>query len=264
MKISIVTLSFNQRAFLREAINSVLHQDNADVEYVIVDPGSTDGSRELIESYRERVSHLVLEPDSGAADGLNKGFAKASGEVFGFLNADDFLLPGALQRVEEFFLANPKCDIAFGNGYVVDARGRHLRHLKARNFSVRSYLYGGTRWLQQSTFFRREMFRRSPGFNVQNRTCWDGELFVSMAHMGAVVGYIDADLGAFRLHSASISGSRRLEGPYREDCRRIFRQIRGRDLRVTDELLKVFHRGEAFLLRTALRLKVPVRAKDKA
>jgi glycosyltransferase involved in cell wall biosynthesis len=264
MKISIVTLSFNQRTFLSEAIDSVLQQDHADVEYIIVDPGSTDGSRELIQSYREQISHLVLEPDSGAADGLNKGFARASGEVFGFLNADDVLLPGALRRVEEFFRVYPKSDMAMGNGYVVDAQGRNLRHLRARNFSVRSYLYGGTRWLQQSTFFRREAFKRSPGFNVANRTCWDGELFVSMAQMGAVVGYIDADLAAFRLHSASISGSKRLEGPYREDCRRIFRQIRGRNWRLTDELLSVFHRSEALLHRTVLRLKAPAKKKDSA
>ena len=255
MKVSIVTLSYNQRAFLREAIDSVLKQDHKDVEYIIVDPGSTDGSRELIESYRSRVSHVVLEPDKGAADGLNKGFALAGGEVFGLLNADDFLLPGALRSVEEFFRAHPKCDIAMGNGYVVDAQGQHLRHLRARNFSVQTYLYGGTRWLQQATFFRREAFRRSPGFNVQNRTCWDGELFVSMAQMGAVIGYIDGDLGAFRLHSASISGSKRLEGPYEKDCRRIFRQIRGREWRSVDELLSIFHRGKALLLRTTLRLR---------
>jgi glycosyltransferase involved in cell wall biosynthesis len=264
MRVSIVTLSYNQRAFLQEAMDSVLNQDHSDVEYILVDPGSTDGSRELIEKCRGHISHLVLEPDKGAADGLNKGFALATGEVFGFLNADDFLLPGALRQVEEFFRAHPNCDVVMGNGYVVDAQGRHLRHLKARNFSVQTYLYGGTRWLQQSTFFRREAFRQSPGFNVQNRTCWDGELFVSIAQMGAVVGYIDADLGAFRLHSASISGSRRLEGPYREDCRRIFRQIRGREWNSSDELLSIFHRGKALVFRTALQFRATPEKKVSA
>ena len=142
--------------------------------------------------------------------------------------------------------------MAMGNGYVVDAQGRNLRHLRARNFSVQSYLYGGTRWLQQSTFFRREAFQRSDGFNVENRTCWDGELFVSMVKMGALVGYIDADLAAFRLHSASISGSKRLKDAYQRDCRRIFRQIRGRDWRLTDDLLRLFYRSEALMVRAGL------------
>ena len=96
-----------------------------------------------------------------------------------------------------------------GNGNVVDGHGRTLRHVRARDFTVQRYLYGGTRWLQQATFFRREAFLRSPGFNAENRTSWDGELFVLMAHMGATVGYIDADLAAFRIHNASISGTGR-------------------------------------------------------
>jgi glycosyltransferase involved in cell wall biosynthesis len=222
------------------------------VEYIVVDPGSSDGSRELIQSYGEQISRVIFEPDKGAADGLNKGFLRATGDVFGFLNADDIFLLGALRKVQEFFDSCPKFDMAMGNGYVVDFQGRNLRHLRARNFSVQSYLYGGTRWLQQSTFFRREAFQRSGGFNVENRTCWDGELFVSMVQRGALVGYIDADLAAFRLHSASISGSKRLENAYQEDCRRIFRKIRGRDWRVTDDLLRLFYRSEALMVRAGL------------
>jgi hypothetical protein len=122
---------------------------------------------------------------------------------------------------------------------------------------VQRYLYGGTRWLQQSTFFRREAFQLSRGFNAENRTSWDGELFVSMAQMGANAGYIDADLAAFRIHDASISGTGRLLDAYGEDCRRIFRQIRGRDWRVTDDLIRFFYRIEGFLIHTGLWSRVP-------
>jgi glycosyltransferase involved in cell wall biosynthesis len=264
MRISIVTLSYNQRAFLREAIDSILQQDYPDVEYIVVDPGSTDGSRELLESYGDKITHLILEPDQGAADGLNKGFGRATGEVFGFLNADDFLLPGALRLVGEFFQSHPRCDMAFGDGYVVDAEGRKMRQVRARDFSVRRYLYGGTRWMQQSTFFRRKAFLLSPGFNIENRTSWDGELFVSMTQMGATAGYINADLAAFRIHGASISGTGRLEDTYREDCRRIFRQIRGREWRVTDELLCLLYKAEGLLLRTGWWLKTLARKRDAA
>ena len=264
MKISIVTLSYNQRDFLREAIDSVLQQGYPDLEYIVVDPGSTDGSRELLQSYGERISQDIFEPDHGAADGLNKGFGRASGEVFGFLNADDFLLPGSLCRIAEFFQSHPRCDMVFGNGYVVDAHGQNLRHVRARDFTVRRFLYGGTQWLQQSTFFRREAFRRSSGFNTENRTCWDGELFVSMAQMGATVGYINADLAAFRIHGASISGTGRLLDAYREDCRRIFRQIQGRDWRVTDDVFHLLYRVEGLLLRTGSRLKDPAGKRNTA
>jgi glycosyltransferase involved in cell wall biosynthesis len=264
MKISIVTLSYNQRDFLPKAIDSVLHQHYHDLEYIVVDPGSTDGSRELIRGYDEQISQVIFEPDRGAADGLNKGFARANGEVYGFLNADDFLLPGALRRVEEFFESNPKCDMALGNGYVVDAEGRKLRHVRARDFTVRRYLYGGARWLQQSTFFRSAAFQRSPGFNTENRTSWDGELFVFMAQRGAVAGYIDADLAAFRIHNASISGTNRLQDVYREDCNRIFREVRGRDWRVTDELIRLFYRSEGLLFKTGLWPRARLKRKDVA
>ena len=196
--------------FCRRRWIRFLQQNHSDLEYIVVDPGSTDGSRELLRSYGEQISRFIFEPDQGAADGLNKGFDNATGEIFGFLNADDFLLPGALHRVSEFFKSHPQCDIVMGNGNVVDAHGQNLRHVRARDFTVGRYLYGGTRWLQQATFFRREAFLRSPRFNAENRTSWDGELFVLMANMGATVGYIDADLAAFRIHDASISGTGRL------------------------------------------------------
>jgi glycosyltransferase involved in cell wall biosynthesis len=263
-QISIVTTSFNQAEFIEQAILSVLTQNYPDIEYSVVDPGSTDGSRDIIERYRSRISKVILHPDRGAADGLNCGFAEATGEIFGFLNADDFLLQGALSQVAEFFELHPECDMVMGNGYIVDAHGRSLRHVTARDFTVRRYLYSGTLFLQQSTFFRSEAFRRSPGFNIENRTCWDGELFVSMVKMGTAVGYLDADISGFRIHGASISGSGRLEDVYRKDCRRIFRQIYGRDWHVTDELLRFIYRCEGLLLRALSWSKAPARKRDLA
>src|SRR5215469_16483294 len=123
MKISVVTLSFNQGAFLARAIESVISQGYTDLEYIIVDPGSTDGSREIIQKYVHQISCVILEKDNGAADGLNKGFSRANGDVYGFLNADDLLLPGSLQQVAEFFRRNPHYDIGFGNGYIIDGEG---------------------------------------------------------------------------------------------------------------------------------------------
>ncbi|WP_348260974.1 glycosyltransferase family 2 protein [Telmatobacter sp. DSM 110680] len=252
-KISIVTLSFNQRDYLQEAMDSVLSQGYSNLEYIVVDPGSIDGSRELVSSYGKRIAHAIFEPDSGAADGLNKGFALATGDIYGFLNADDLLYPGSLNRVSRFFEEHPDCDMVMGDGYKIDSQGQPIRHYSARDFSVPHYFYGGTQWLQQSTFFRAEAFKRSPGFNLNNRTCWDGELFVHIANQGAKIGYVRADLAGFRIHEASISGSGRLNEQYQQDCRRIFRQLRGHDWGTTDEILRFLYRAEG-LLKGLMRL----------
>ncbi len=252
MKISIVTLSFNQCAFLREALESVLLQGYPDLEYIVIDPGSTDGSRELIQSYASGIAHMVFEPDKGASDGLRKGFAMATGDICGFLNSDDLLEPGSLQRIADFFQAHPDYDIVMGNGYIVDVEGKPVRHVKLRTFTVDRYLYGGTQFLQQSTFFRREAYLNSPGFNPITKTCWDGELFVTMAHRGAKVGYIDADLSRFRIHSQSITGSQRLQNLYFQDKKRVFRNIQGRDWSAKDNVRQWLYRGEAALRRVGI------------
>lgn len=263
MKISIVTLSFNQHAYLKEAIDSVLSQGYSNLEYIVVDPGSTDGSRELIKGYGDRIAHTIFEPDRGASDGLNKGFAHATGDVFGFLNADDILFPGSLNHVARFFEAHPECDVVMGDGYKIDGRGRRTRHFVAHDFSVRRFFYGGTQWLQQSTFFRAETYRRSPKFNLENRTCWDGELFVHIADQGAKIGYIRADLAGFRIHEASISGSGRMNEQYLKDCRRMFRQLRGHEWKATDEMLRFLYRAEGFLKGLGARMQLLTR-KDPA
>ena len=247
MKISLVTLSFNQIDYLKEALDSVLDQGYPELDYIVVDPGSTDGSRALIQSYRTALAHVIFEPDHGAADGLNKGFSKASGEIFGFLNADDLLMKDSLKRVAAFFTMNPECDIAFGNGHTIDGKGQPIRYYKARNFSVNRYFFGGARWLQQSTFFQARAFAKSPRFNVENRTCWDGELFVKMVMRGAKVGYIDSNLASFRVHAASISGSGKLNEQFQRDSSRIFAEVQGREWRATDNLLRLLYRTTGFI-----------------
>jgi glycosyltransferase involved in cell wall biosynthesis len=236
MKFSVVTISFNQRQYLEEALTSVLTQDYPAIEYIVVDPGSTDGSRELIESFRDRLAHIVFEPDQGAADGLNKGFQHASGDIFGFLNSDDVLLAGAMRRVRQAFEQNPDCDIVMGNGFVVDAHGKPIRRIRAGGFTLDRYFYGGATWLQQATFFRRSAFERVGGFNVNNRSCWDGELLVDMVRLGARVKYLNQDLALFRIHQNSITGSKRHSEMIKADADRMFSLSRGRRWTALDTL----------------------------
>lgn len=230
MRISIVTLSFDQGAFLERAMRSVLDQDHPDVEYILVDPGSTDGSRAIIERYRHRLARVILDPDDGPADGLNRGLAAATGTLFGYLNADDRLLPGALARVAAAFARDPAADVAYGHGYIEDLRrGQRYRVNASRPPPhPRALAFGGVSILQQSTFLRTAAVRAAGGFNPANRTCWDGELLVELALAGARFTRIDAPLAVFTLHDRSISGTGRLEAQYRQDGARLFARLMGR------------------------------------
>src|SRR5690349_13082517 len=115
MKFTLVTISYNQAPFLERTIRSVIDQKYDDLEYIVVDPGSTDGSREIIEHFRPYITKTIFEKDRGAADGLNKGFSHATGELYGFLNSDDVLLPGALKEASKFFDTNPDIDVVSGD-----------------------------------------------------------------------------------------------------------------------------------------------------
>lgn len=235
--VSIVTISFNQERFVLDAIRSVLSQPDRLAEYVIVDPGSTDRSPELYPRDHSRVT--VLEgPDAGPADGLNKGFSYCSGDVFGFVNSDDYLMPGALAAVGSFFDRTPQADVLLGNGWLVNELGAPLRHVRPTRFSPLLYAYGAAHFLQQSCFFRRQAFEAVGGFNAANHVVWDAELLLDMAVSGSSVARLNADLGCFRLHGASITGSQRLAQLYRSEQDRLFAKVVGRAPKPVDRVAR--------------------------
>lgn len=238
MKVSIVTISFNQGAFLERAIRSILEQDYPDLEYIVVDAGSSDGSREIIERYRPRIAKTILEPDGGPADGLNKGFAVATGDIFGYINADDLLLPGAVRNVVQEFERHPGCDMVYGNGYKADQNGRMLRRSLATDFDLRRYALQAVSYHQQSSFIRAQAFRDVGGFNVENRVCWDGELLVDMALAGKRFHRVSQYWSVFTIHSAGITGSGRFAQQYRNERFRLFSKIKGREYRSSDVALR--------------------------
>lgn len=223
--VSIVTISFNQSAFLEECLLSVLSQQAGDVEYIVVDPGSTDGSRDILAKFRERIDKLVLDPDQGPADGLNKGFAVATGDIFGYINADDRMAPGAAGHVRRFFVSNPDVDVLCGAIRIIDRDGQaFLRGRTSDKFDLARYAAGICTIGQQATFFRRRAFERAGGFNPSNRIAWDGELLVDMALAGARFASIGNVLGDFRIYPESITGSNR----HREHALREHERIAGK------------------------------------
>lgn len=207
--ISIVTISYNQARFLGHCLRSVISQRRAGIDrYVVVDAGSGDGSRELIARHASDIDAAVFEADRGPADGLNKGFARAGGDVLGYVNADDALAPGALERVRSFFAARPDVDVLCGAIRLVDERGRPaLRKRTADLFDARRYVAGVCMVGQQGTFFRRAIFERAGGFKVENRISWDGELLVDMALAGGRFATLPHVLGDWRIHGGTITGA---------------------------------------------------------
>jgi glycosyltransferase involved in cell wall biosynthesis len=240
MKISIVTISYNQAKYLRQCIESILQQSVCELEYIVVDPGSTDGSRELIESYGDRIVR-VFERDNGPADGLNKGFAKATGDIYGFINSDDYLLPQALQHISRFFLQNSRDVFVTGGGYTENESGQrtavHPSVLSAPAMLNRSAVI-----FQQTTFFPAEIYKQVQGFNTSNTTCWDYELFLNFLLNGSRHEVLQQDLAVFRLYQGSISGSGRLADQYFKDLDQLFLHHVGRKRGLKDKLLTAYLR----------------------
>jgi len=250
VKVSIVTISFNQAAFLERALQSVLAQTHPDIEYIVVDPGSSDGSREIIDRYRHSLASVVLEPDAGPPDGLNRGFARATGDIFGYLNADDVLLPHAVADAAEAFREHPDADVVYGHGYVVDETDTILRRFHSTRYTLWRTAYGAANVMQQATFLRRDGFVAVGGFNTANLVTWDAELLVDLALVGRRFLRVNKYWALFRLHPDSISGSGRgtpdprraaREGPFAAQLEanrtRLFEKMVGRPRRRSDRIL---------------------------
>jgi len=242
LKFSIVTISFNQARFLEQAIRSVIAQDYPDIEYIVVDPGSTDGSRKIIDHYRDRISKVIYDQDNGPADGLNKGFDIATGDIYGFLNSDDVLLPNTIQKAAKSFRQRPDLDVISGHSLILDSEGKIVRISHSDHFSLRSTAYGCCVLMQASTFFKKDAYHLSGGFNIDNRSNWDGELFVDMALKGAKFGLINDVWGGYRIHADSITGSKKLDASIQIYREKIFIKIMKRDKQLFDNLLSIVYR----------------------
>jgi glycosyltransferase involved in cell wall biosynthesis len=239
MKFSIVTISYNQREFLERTIKSVIGQRGVELEYIIVDPGSTDGSRDLIETYRSCFAHVIYERDAGPADGLNKGFALATGDVYGFLNSDDTFEPGALAEAAAWLEQHPELDVVSGHAWVTDKDDARLRRAWSDTFEPKPVAYGAAIQIQPSTFIRRAAYIASGGFNVENRSNWDSELMVDLYLSGARFGLIEKILSCYRLHETTITNSGRLDEKIRAHASSRFVRLMGREYTPTDRFVRM-------------------------
>ena len=245
MKISIVTISFNQAKYLRQCIDSVLNQDYSNIEYIVVDPGSTDESRYIIDSYGNQIIR-VYEEDNGPADGLNKGFARATGDIFYFINSDDFVLPNKFADVVRVFEGNHKIDVVLAGGLRVNEDGYPECVFYPSKVTANAYVNGAVTLFQQGMFFKAETFRRVGGFNVVNKSCWDGELLLAYLLNGAKFVRLMNKVAAFRIYPESITGSQRFGALFDADQKRMFEMVYG-EIRKPNKMLRLYYRAMKLL-----------------
>ncbi len=240
--ISIVTPSYNQGQYLEQAIRSVLLQGYPRLELIVMDGGSTDDTRAVLERYDPWLKHWSSGKDGGPTIALNRGFGYASGDLYGFLNADDFLLEGCLERIATEFAAHPEADVVSGHGYFAKESGDLGMPTYSDSWSFTRFSYGACVLLQPATFFRRQMFEQVHGFRERTSTVWDMELWADMALAGAQFRLVNAFMAAFRLHAGSITGGTANLDRRVNDAIAVMERLRGRPEDRRDRVLRLVHR----------------------
>jgi glycosyltransferase involved in cell wall biosynthesis len=210
-KISIVTPSYNQEQFLERTILSVINQNYPNLEYIIIDGGSTDGSVDIIKKYQKYLAYWISERDSGQSEAINKGFQKATGEIYAYLNSDDILELNVLKRINEIFTTQKKLDLIYSNCKIIDENDHILRLSIALPFNLIEHLANIFAIPQPSTFWKRDVFDMVGGFNISNHTCMDGEFFAKAFKIGYEFKNFDEIWSSFRIHSNSKTGAKTKE-----------------------------------------------------
>ncbi len=205
--ISIVTPSYNQKEFLERTILSVLNQGYPNLEYIIIDGGSTDGSVEIIKKYEKHLSYWISEKDEGQTDALNKGFLRATGAIIGWQNSDDIYLPGAFATAANLFRKKPDIDFVFGNTYYIDMVDRITDELRYTPFSYLSHFYEGMAITNQSCFWKKDVFDRIGYLDIKYNFAMDYEFFLRAIDRKLKFKRTSRFLGGFRIHESAKSST---------------------------------------------------------
>lgn len=201
LKLSIITPSFNHGQFIEQTIRSVLDQDYPNVEHLVIDGASTDNTLAVLDKYRNALAYCVSEPDRGHRDALRKGFARATGDVVAWQNADDYYEPKVFGEVMRILEEHPEVDLVYGNVRLVDDRGSQVGELRFVPTNHWSMLFEGFTMHNQAAFFRRQLWDAMGGIRLQDHF-FDYDLFIRATRL-AHPYFIHRTLGNYRQHAGS-------------------------------------------------------------
>jgi glycosyltransferase involved in cell wall biosynthesis len=203
-KISVVMPLFNQVKFIERSISSVLAQNYPNLELIIIDGGSTDGSTEIVNKFKEHISYWTSEPDNGQSHALNKGFKCAHGDIYGWLNSDDLYAEGAFSKAVETFLKNPDKDVVFGDHDVIDENDKLVEHVYSFDFNIRHFVYEGFHLNAQACFWRSSLHKQFGEFDENLHRTMDYDMLLRFGCIAGAKRFkrVDQTLGCFRRHTA--------------------------------------------------------------
>jgi glycosyltransferase involved in cell wall biosynthesis len=233
--VSIVTPSYNQARFLEATLRSVLEQDYPNLEYLVVDGASTDGSVDIIRRYAGRLTWWVSEKDSGQSEAINKGLRRARGEIVGWLNSDDVYLPGAVAAAVAAFQAHPQAAVVYGDALAIDADGKSFNVMHARQYSLVD-LMAFNIICQPAAFMRRSVLEQVDYLNPSYHLLMDTLLWMDMARVGPFV-YVPQAWAAARYHDQAKNRTR--GAAYGREARVLMEDLKSRP-----EFSDIFARNE--------------------
>jgi len=197
--VSIVTPSYNQVQFLEKTIKSVLAQNYPNLEYIIVDGDSTDGSKELIQRYEKEITTWISEPDQGQSDAINKGFNLAKGEIFAWLNSDDLYYPWAIEQAVEYLSNTPEVGMVYGDTDIIDKNGQVIGKFNAQQTDYQRLMRGGVFIPQPAAFWYSDLYRKVGALDTTYYFAMDYDLWVRFAN-NTEIRYTPQLWSSFRIH----------------------------------------------------------------
>lgn len=185
MKLSVLTVSCNSRDTIKYTINSVLSQTYNNIEYIIIDGGSTDGTADLVKSYGKNINKFLSEKDNGIYNAMNKGIKLSSGDIIGFLNSDDVYFDDSIINKVVNIFENEKVDCVYGDLVYVSENNKIKRYWKSGNFNLKSFKNG---WMppHPSFFVKKDVYEKYGGFNENYRISADYELMVRLLYKNKI------------------------------------------------------------------------------
>ena len=203
-KVSIITPSFNQARFLEQTICSVLEQDYPNIEYIVIDGGSSDGSLEIIQKYADRLAYWQSQKDKGQTDAINQGFARATGEILAWLNSDDILYPGAVSAAVRQLQDHPEVAMVYGDCHWINSEGKVIGNFPAAQTDLQKLRRGYVHIPQQTAFFRTDLWRKVGPLDDSFYFAMDYDLWTRLASHSPLL-YVPELWAAFRLHEGAKS-----------------------------------------------------------